>query len=68
MAFTSTIQQLAAHNTYQLASPSCSTRAIQKSLTLNKNYLTGVFFLRTQKESGEWTISRKITRQKEQED
>ena len=41
----------------------CSTRAIQKSLTLNEKYLS---FL--EKKSGEWTISRKMTKQKEQED
>ena len=28
----------AAQTTYQLSSPSCSTRAIQKSLTLNEKY------------------------------
>ena len=62
MANTSAIWQQAAHTTYQLSSPSCSTRAIQKSLTLKKNYeFSG-------KKSGEWTISRKMTRQKEQED
>ena len=45
--------------TYHLSSPSCSTRAIQKSLTLNEKYLS---FLG--KKSGEWTIRRKMTRQK----
>ena len=64
MANTSAIWQQAAHTTDQLSSPSCSTRAIQKSLTLNKKYLK-VFW---KKKSGEWTISRKMTRQKEQED
>ena len=39
MANTSAIWQQAAHTTYQLLSPSCSTRAIQKSLTLNEKYL-----------------------------
>ena len=39
MANTSAIWQQAAHTTYQLSSPSCSTRAIHKSLTLNKTYL-----------------------------
>ena len=57
------IWQQAAHTTYQLSSPSCSTRAIQKGLTLNEKYLR-VFW----KKSGEWTISRRMTRQKEQED
>ena len=33
MANTSALWQQAAHTTYQLSSPSCSTRAIQKSLT-----------------------------------
>ena len=63
MANTSAIWQQAAHTTYQLSSLSCSTRAIQKSLTLNEKYLS---FL--EKKSGEWTISWKMTRQKEQED
>ena len=36
MANTSAIWQQAAHTTYQLSFPSCSTRAIQKSLTLTK--------------------------------
>ena len=36
MANTSAIWQQAAHTAYQLSSPSCSTRAIQKSLTLNE--------------------------------
>ena len=62
-ASTSAIWQQAAHTTYQLSSPSCLTRAIQKSLTLNEKYLS---FL--ERKSGKWTISRKITRQKEQED
>ena len=39
MANTSAIWQQAAHTTYQLSSPNCSTRAIQKSLTLNEKYL-----------------------------
>ena len=61
MANTSAIRQQAAHTTYQLSSPSCSTRAIQKSLTLNEKYLS---FLRgKKKELGEWTISRKMTRE-----
>ena len=40
MANTSAIWQQVAHTTYQLSSPSCSTRAIQKSLTLNAKYLS----------------------------
>ena len=39
MANTSATWQQAAHTTYQLSSPSCSTTAIQKSLTLNEKYL-----------------------------
>ena len=65
MANISAIWQQAAHTTYQLSSPSCSTRAIQKSLTLNEKYLR-VFW--REKKSGEWTISRKMTRKKEQKD
>ena len=56
MANTSAICQQAAHTTYQLSSPSCSTRAIQKSLTLNEKYLRVIFL---GKKSEEWTISRK---------
>jgi len=49
--------------TYHLpSSPSCLTTAIQKSLTLKEKYLS---FL--EKKAGKWTISRKMTRQKEQE-
>ena len=39
MAITNAIWQQAAHTTYQLSSPSRSTRVIQKSLTLNEKYL-----------------------------
>ena len=60
----SAIWQQAAHTTYQLSTPSYSTRAIQKSLTVNEKYLR-VFW---KKKVIEWTISRKMTRQKEQED
>ena len=35
---TSAMWQQAAHTTYQLQSLSCSTKAIQKSLTLNKQW------------------------------
>ena len=55
MANTSAIWQQAAHTTYQLASPSCSTRAIQKSLTLNEKYLR-VFWKKE-----DCTVSRKMT-------
>ena len=47
MANTGAIGQQAAPTTYQLSSPSCSKRAIQKSLTLNKKYLR-VFWEKTQ--------------------
>ena len=47
MANTSAIWQQASHTTYQLSSPSCSTRAIQKSLTLNEKYLR-VFWKQSQ--------------------
>ena len=40
MANTSAIGQQAAHTTHQLSSPSCSTRAMEKSLTLNEKYLS----------------------------
>ena len=49
LANTSAIWQQAAHTTYQLSSPSCSTRAIQKSLTLNEKYLS---FLEKSQENG----------------
>ena len=49
MANTSAIWQQAAHTTYQLSSPSCSTRAIQKSLTINDKYLS---FLEKSQENG----------------
>ena len=39
MANTSAIWQQAAHTTFQLLSPSCSTRAIQKILAFIKTYL-----------------------------
>ena len=67
MANTSAIRQHAAHTTYQLSSPSCSTRAIQKSLTLNKK-----IFEFSGKKSGESSLAEKWqdrkskrTRQKE---
>ena len=47
MANTSAIRQQAAHTTDQLSSPSCSTRAVQKSLTHNEKYLS---FLEEKKE------------------
>ena len=66
MANTSAIRQQAAHTTYQLSSPSCSTRAIQKSLTLNKKYFS---FLEKSQENGplaeKWQDKKsKRTRQK----
>ena len=63
MANTSAIWQQAAHTTYQLSSPSCSTRAVQKSLTLNGKYLS---FLEKSQENGPLAEGKK--RQKEQED
>ena len=62
-ANTSAIWQQAVHTTYLLSSPNCSIRAIQKSLTLKK--CLRIFW---RNKSGEWTISRKVARQKEQED
>ena len=47
MANTSAIWQQAAHTTYQLSSPSCSTGAIQKSLTRNEKDLR-VFWKKSQ--------------------
>ena len=49
MANTSAIWQQTADTTYQLSSPSCSTRAIQKSPTLNAKYLS---FLEKSQENG----------------
>ena len=71
MANTSAVRQQAAHTTYQLSSPSCSTGAIQKRKKKNrkkdKTALRKLFenFLgRKEKEkSREWTISRKMTRE-----
>ena len=60
MVNTSAIWQQAAHTTYQLSSLSCSTRTIQKSLTLNEKEFSG----EKKKKAGEWTNSRKMTRQK----
>ena len=47
---------------YQQSPPSCSTTAIQKSLSTK---IIGEFL---GKRSGEWISSRKMTRQKEQQD
>ena len=66
LANTSAIWQQAVHTTYQVSSPSSSTRAIQKCLTLNAK----IFEFSGEKEkkkAAEWNISRKMTRQKEQE-
>ena len=63
MANTSAIWQQVARTTDQLSSPSCSTRAIQKSLTLNEKYLR-VFG--GSQENGPLAEGKK--RQKEQED
>ena len=66
MANTSATRQQAAPTTYQLSSPSCSTRVIQKSLTCNKQYLN---FLEKSQENGPLAEKlqdrkRKRTRQK----
>ena len=61
MTNTSATWQQAARIT-QLSSLSCLTRAIQKSLSiLQQTKLEN--FLKRLKESGEWTISRNMTRQ-----
>ena len=54
MANISAICQQTAHTTYQLSSPSCSTRAIQKSLTLLNQKMVEQFL---KKMPGEWTIT-----------
>jgi len=74
MANTSAIWQQAAHTTYQLSSPCCSTRAIPTITTTIKtnkqnkktNNKTNYFLIKKNtetffggKKSGEWTISRK---------
>ena len=69
MANTSAIWQQAAHTTYQLSSPSCSTRTIQISLTLNEKYLS---FLEKSQDNGplaeKWQDGKsKRTRQKQKE-
>jgi len=65
MANTSAIWQQAARTTDQLSSPSCSTRAIQK---IPKKISTKKFGEFPGKKLGEWTTSRNLTGQKEQED
>ena len=64
MTNTSPMWQQAAHTTYQLSCPSCLARAIHtfKSLTFNENIFWELFG----KTSDEWTINRKMIRQKEQ--
>ena len=64
MTNTSPMWQQAAHTTYQLSFPSCLARAIHtfKSLTFNENIFWELFG----KTSDEWTINRKMIRQKEQ--
>ena len=64
MANTSAIWQQAAPTTYQLSSPSCSTRAIQNRLTLNEIFSE----FSGEKKGLETTISRKITIQKDQQE
>ena len=63
--------QQAAHTTYQLSSPSCSTKAIQKSLTLNETYWR-VFWRKKSQENGplaeKWQDRKsKRTRQEKEE-
>ena len=60
----SAIWRQAVHATYQLSFPSCLARAIHtfKSLTFNENIFWELFG----KTSDEWTINRKMIRQKEQ--
>ena len=57
MANTRAIWQQAAHTTYQPSCPCCSTSHTKKSLTKTVGTLL-------EKQSGEWTISRKMARQK----
>ena len=65
MTNTSTTWQQAVHTTYQTSSPSCSTKApYKKSLSLNEKCWR-IFWV---KKAGEWTVNRKTTGQKEQED
>ena len=62
MANTSAIWQQAGHTTYQLSSPSCSTRTIQKSLPLNGKYLR-IFWNKSQ-ENGPFQKNYKTERAK----
>ena len=64
MANTSTIWQQAAHTTYHelLAA---QQKPCRKSLTFKEK---GWIKKKKKKKSGEWTVSRKLTSQKEQED
>ena len=62
MANTSAIWQQAAHTTYELSSPSCSTRTIQKSLPLNGKYLR-IFWNKSQ-ENGPFQKNYKTERAK----
>ena len=64
MANTSAIWQQAAHTTYELLSPSCSTRAIQKILTLIKKYLR-VFWKKSQENGPLAEKARGLGRKKE---
>ena len=61
---TSALRQQAAHTTYKLSSPtpSCSTRAIQKSLTLNEKY-TG-FQARSSDLRGRWSWTLKFAQKR----
>ena len=57
---------MAASCTYHL--PTVISQLLNKSHTKNPNPYQKIFESFLEKKSGEWTISRKITRQKEQED
>ena len=62
------IAQQAAHTTDQLSSPSCSTRATQKCLTLNEKYLR-VFWRKKRRSQENGPLAEKLqdskrTRQK----
>ena len=60
--------QQASHATYQLLSPSCSTRAISttRKISLNEKRQRIVWRKKNIKKIGEWTISAKMRGHKEQ--
>ena len=63
IANTSAIWQQAAHTTYQLSSPSCSTRAIQKKIyiPLNKKKLR-IFWRKKHRRMDHWQKNDKTER------